>query len=176
MLFLKEKIRLFQWLCFLVAFFGVILLKGFDVSLKSYGLALILGSAFFGGLVYIVIRKIGHQDHPLVIVNYFMLISAIFGAVFAIPNWRHPEGIEWFPLLGMGIFGFFGQYYMTKAFQIAETNLIAPLKYLEVVFSILLGVVWFSETYSFISFVAIALIISALIGNISGSKPLNKRL
>ena len=163
--FLKERIKPMQWVFFFMAFAGVLILKGFDTELDSYGLLLIIVSAIFSGLVYIVISKIGKGDHPVVVVNYFMVISTIVGLAFSINNWVNPVGIEWLMLIGLGLFGYFGQVYMTKAFQIAATNQVAPLKYLEVIFTLLLGVMLFSEVYTLYSLLAIALIISGLVLN-----------
>ncbi|GAA3639926.1 hypothetical protein GCM10022397_26470 [Flavivirga jejuensis] len=149
-----------------MAFAGVVVLKGFDTDLNGYGLLLIFISAVFSGLVYITISKIGKRDHPVVVVNYFMVISTIIGGVLSINNWIMPVGIEWLLLLSLGVFGYFGQLYMTKAFQIASTNQVAPLKYLEVLYTVLFGVFIFSEVYTFWSLLGIALIIGGLILNI----------
>ena len=169
---LKERIVSMQWFCFLLAFIGVIMLKGFDMSFNTLGLVIILFSAVFSGLVYILIRKIGKQDHPLVIVNYFMGVSALVGGVFSVFNWIPLQGIDWLFLLSLGVYGFLGQYYMTKAFQIQDTSIVAPLKYLEVIFSIIVGVIWFGDNYNLISLFAIALIIIGLVLNIK-YKPTN---
>ncbi len=67
--FLKEKIKKIQWLFFGTAFSGVILLKGFDFRISALGLFIVLTSAFFSGLVYVIIRKIGNTEHPIVVVN-----------------------------------------------------------------------------------------------------------
>ena len=101
----------------------------------------------------------------MVVVNYFMVISTILGGLLSINNWINPQGMEWLMLGGLGLFGYFGQVYMTKAFQIASTNQVAPLKYLEVVFTLLLGVLLFSEVYTLYSLLGIALIICGLILN-----------
>ena len=66
-----------------------------------------------------------------------MTISTIVGGLLTISNRVNSEGIEWFTLIGLGLFGCFGQVYMPKAFQIASTNQVAPLKYLEVIFTLL---------------------------------------
>jgi len=65
-------------------------------------------------------------------------------------------------LLSLGVFGFFGQYYMTKALQSSEVNQIAPLKYIEVIFTMLIGVIWMGETYTLVSSIGIALILIGL--------------
>ena len=163
---LREKVRPWQWFFFAMAFMGILVLKGFDAGLNNYGLLLAFISAIFSGLVYIVISKIGKRDHPVVVVNYFMVISTIVGGMLSINNWITPMGIEWLMLFGLGVFGYFGQVYMTKAFQIAATNQVAPLKYLEVIYTVLFGVFIFSEVYTFWSLLGIALIIGGLVLNI----------
>jgi len=148
LLFLKEKIKPMQWLYFIMAFIGVAILKGFTTEMSNLGLLFILLSAIFTGLVFIIIRKIGNSDHPVVIVNYFMIIAAIMGGLLSINNWTQPRGLEWIILLSLGLFGYYGQLFMTKAFQNSETNIIAPFKYIEVVFTMIIGVIWFKDSYT----------------------------
>lgn len=165
-LFLREKVAPLRWLFFIVAFTGVVILKGFDSQVDSYGLMLVLIASVFSGLVYVVISKIGKGDHPVVIVNYFMVIATLVGGVLTIGNWTNPIGIEWPLLLSLGIVGYVGQVYMTKAFQIASTSHVAPLKYIEVVFTLLLGIFLFGEVYTFWSLLGIAMIIGGLVLNV----------
>jgi len=165
---LKEKIKPVQWLFFGIAFTGVLILKGFDndTEIQYLGVILALTSAVFAGLVYIFIRKIGDADHPVVIVNYFMIISAVIGGLLSINNWITPVGKEWFILMSLGVFGYFAQLYMTKALQAGETNQVAPLKYLEVIFTIFIGLIWFKEVYTLWSLLGIVLIVLGLTLNV----------
>lgn len=164
--FLKEKIKIMQWFLFVLAFIGVIILKGIGNNLQTQGILYALISAIFAGLVYISIRKIGDKDHPVIVVNYFMVISVIVGGLLSISNWKTPIGSQWLTLLSLGFFGYFAQLYMTKAMQLGETNQIAPLKYLEVIFTMLIGAIWLSEKYTFWSIVGISLILLALVFNL----------
>jgi len=163
---LKERITPLQWGCFFLAFIGVLLIKGFDARVSFLGLGLIILSAFFSGMVYIIIRKIGQQEHPLVVVNYFMFTATCVGALFSIFNWQTPVGIEWVILLSMGILGFFAQLFMTKAYQIASIGTVAPMKYLEAVFALIIGSVWFGEGYTILGLIGISLIILGMLLNI----------
>ena len=165
-LILKEKVRPVQWLFFTLSFLGILVLKGFDEAIPPIGLFLVLLSAVFSGLVYISIRKIGQKEHPVVIVNYFMCIATIVGGVFSIFHWVTPKATDFIWLSSLGVFGYYGQLFMTKAFQQGETNIIAPIKYLEVVFAIMVGVGFLGERYSAWSFVGIAMIVGGLLLNI----------
>lgn len=171
---LHEKIKPVQWLFFIISFFGVVILKGFDNQLNSYGLILVLLAAVFSGLVFVIISKIGKSEHPVVIVNYFMVIATLVGGILSINNWVNPIGIEWLLLFSLGIFGYFGQVFMTKAFQIGSTNQVAPLKYIEVIFTVTFGVFIFAELYTVWSVLGIILIVGGLILNVLYKARYNK--
>jgi len=162
---LKEKLIPIQLVFFLMAFAGVIILKGFDSNVSNLGLVLVITASIFTGLVYIFIRKIGTRDHPVVVVNYFMFLATIIGGTISLFVWVKPQGWDWALLASLGVFGYFGQVYMTKAFQLAATNRVAPIKYTEVVFTIFIGVFWFQESYSVWSFLGLLLIIGGLVLN-----------
>lgn len=165
-IWLKETIRPWQWLFFCIALAGVFVLQGFDGSTSVLGLLLVLTSALCMGLVFVAISKIGTQDHPMVIINYFMVIGTVLGGILALNDWKTPVGNQWLLLLGLGVVGFIGQLFMTRAFQIATTNQVAPLKYLEVIFTVIIGAVWFLEIYNFWAMVGILMIITGLVLNI----------
>lgn len=166
LILLKEKVKPIQWFLFLLAFTGVIIIKGFGGDVNSIGLFLIILSAVFLGLIFVIIRKIKNTEHHLIIINYFMMMAFLFGGIMSINNWKTPNQIEWLLLLSLGVFGYVGQLYMTKALQSHETNVIAPLKYLEVVFMIIIGTFWFGEIYNLWTLLGIFLILTGLVYNI----------
>jgi len=159
---LKEYVSPLQWLCFLLALAGVLLLKGFDVRINPAGLFFILASALFSGLVYILIRKIGTGDHPVVVVNYFMFFAMLIGGLLSFSHWKTPHGSDLAIALSMGFFGWFGQVYMTKAYQLASVAVVAPLKYLEAVTALLVGWIWFGEGYTTVALIGIGLVIAGM--------------
>jgi drug/metabolite transporter (DMT)-like permease len=165
-IFLKEKIKPVQWFLFIIAFIGVLIIKGFGLDVHAIGLLFALFSAVFLGLIFVVIRKMGNTENPLVIINYFMVMAFVFGGVMSINNWIQPNTIEWILLLSLGVFGYAGQLYMTKAFQSNETNAIAPLKYLEAIFTIIIGATWFGEVYNLWTLFGILLILLGLVYNL----------
>ena len=163
---LKENVRPIQWIFFSMALLGVFLLKGFDNRIETWSLAIGILGAIAGGLIYPLIRKIGNSEHPFTIINYFMLTAAIVLGILMIPFWRTPTGVEWIYLLTLGTSGFFAQVFMTQAFQMEEVSLIAPMKYLEVVYALLIGLIFYGEAYAFMSFIGILLIFLGMILNI----------
>lgn len=163
--FLKEKVKGLQWLSFVVAFSGVILLKGFDLRIDNLSLFLLFISAFFLGMVFVLIRYLTAKEHYLTIINYFMVVT-IVASLFFVNHWRMPEGNEWFPTLGIGILGLIGQVFMTRAFQTENTSVLAPFKYMELVWALIMGYFFFGETYSWLPFMGIILIIVGMMLNV----------
>ena len=161
---LNERLKPLQWLFILMALIGVILLKGFDSRIDFTDFLIGLLSAVTGGLLYIILRKISGDDHPYVVVFYFMLIGSIISGLLMIPYWVMPNWSDSFIFLGVGFSGFIAQIYMTKAFQQKDdANYIAMFKYLEAAFAIITGYLCFGETYSLLSFLGILLIFISLI-------------
>ncbi|CAA6816960.1 MAG: Riboflavin transporter [uncultured Aureispira sp.] len=163
--FLKERLRWIQCLCFILAFSGALLLRGFNTQVEGIGLVYILIAAFLSGGVYVIIRKIGPKEHPVVIINYFMFLATCLSGLLAIQFWIMPEKWEWWLLASLGLSGFIAQLYMTKALQIGLTTKVVPFKYLEVVFAVVIGATFFREVYSFLSLVGILLIILGVLLN-----------
>ena len=165
-LFLSEVIKPLQWLFFLMAFAGVFLIKSYDPSGSSFGVFLVLLAAFFSAVVYILISKIGKGDHPVVVVHYFMLIATLVGGVGCLFSWKTPNYKDLLLLSSLGLFGFFGQLFMTKAFQNAEAHMVAPFKYVEVLFTLVFGVFVLQETYDFYHLLGTFFVIFGLVLNV----------
>jgi drug/metabolite transporter (DMT)-like permease len=163
-LLLNEKIKGKQWVYFFMCFTGIILLKGFDVRIDYFDMIIGLISAISGGLLIIVIKKIGEDDHPLVILQYFMFIAAMISFIVILPYWEWPQLTDLIQIFAIGIIGFVAQYYFTKSIQQPdEVNYISILRYLEVFFALIIGYIWFDETYTWQSFFAITLIMLGIL-------------
>jgi len=173
--FLKEKVVASQWLSFVVAFSGVVVIKGFDFRVGYFGLSLALTSAFFLGIVFVLIRYLATREHYMTIIIYFMTISILVSLLF-IPYWRMPVGNEWVSVFWIGIFGLIGQLFMTKAFSLAETTVLAPFKYMEIVYAIVMGFIFFGEAYSTLSLLGMVLIVSGMIWNVLAKAKSKKNL
>jgi drug/metabolite transporter (DMT)-like permease len=161
---LKEKLKPLQWGYFFISFLGVVLLKGFDARIGLFDFSLGLISAISGGILYILIRKIGDDDHPSVVVHYFMLFASIIAGILMIPYWVTPTLKDNLIFIGIGYAGYVAQIYMTKAFQEKDdANYLAIFKYLEAIYAIIIGYFIFGETYNYVSFFGLILIFLGLI-------------
>ena len=163
--FLKERVKLWQWISFLISLGGVLLIKGFDLRIDHLSFVIIATSAVLVGGVFTLVRYLSSREHHLTIISYFMVVS-IFGSLFFVNSWQMPKGVDWLYAIGIGVFGLIGQVFMTKAFNQAETNLIAPIKYMELFYAIAFGFLIWGETYSFYAVAGMFLLVAGMLLNI----------
>ena len=164
---LKERMKKIQWVFFAMAFLGVFILKGFDISgqLSYFYISIGLISACLSGVAYNCIRLLRKTEHPLVVVFYFPLVATPIMAVLSFFNWVQPQGIDWFYLLLLGILTQVAQIYMTKGIQSDSAGNIMTFKYIGVLFALIYGYLFFGETYSFLSILGIFTLILGVLLN-----------
>lgn len=167
--FLKERIVTKQWFSFAIAFVGVIVMKGFDIRIDLLSFVLIMISAVSVGAVFVTLRFLGDKEHHLTIINYFMMFSMLCSLPF-MGKWSLPIGDTLYLVCMIGIFGMIGQILMTMAFREEEANVLAPFKYMELVYGIIAGYFIYQETYGLLPFLGIGLIIMGMIMNVRAKK------
>ena len=95
-----------------------------------------------------------------------MIISTVTGGIGSLFFWIKPNFLDLLLLISLGIFGYFGQLFMTKAFQNAEAHMVAPFKYVEVLFTLIFGFFVLKESYDFYQFLGTFLVILGLVLNV----------
>lgn len=165
MYFLKEKVKNLQWLGFTIAIIGVFVLKGFDPRITTEGFLYASFSAITVGIVFTIVRYLATREHHLTIINFFMMTS-ISLSLLSISLWKPITPDQWLPLLGVGLTGLCGQVMMTLAFKKGDTNTVAPFKYMELIFALLIGFIFFDETYTALAASGISLLVIGMLVNL----------
>jgi len=165
LIFLKEKVKPWQWFALVISVVGAFLLKGLDMRIDTLSFIIILLSSILVGGVFTLVRYLGSREHFLTIINYFMVFS-MAGSLFFINHWRMPIGHEWYYVSGIGVFGLFGQIFLTQSFQLADTATVAPIKYMELVYALILGYALFGETYGTWPMIGMGVLVFGMLLNI----------
>lgn len=77
-----------------------------------------------------------------------------------------PIGKEWLWVSLIGILGLIGQVFLTRAFQLADTSTVAPLKYMELVYALIFGFFLFDESYTVWALTGMTLVVFGMLLNI----------
>jgi len=161
----KDRIKPIQWLFILIAFCGVIMIKGFDPRVTLKLLAMGIMSAMLLGVSYNAIMKCKYTDHPVTIVMYFHLMAFPVMGIWTFFDWTMPNSRDWILLLVIALLSQIGQVLMAKALHADEAGKIMPLKYVGSVAAILIGYTIFDERLDWLSFTGILLVLVGVVLN-----------
>lgn len=161
--FFAEKAPKESWLAFVVAFMGVVMVKGFDSRITSFELLIsgvsVVGSAF----AYNTVRALKNSDHELVVVFYFPLVTLPIAAPIAFSTWVWPSGLaDWLFVLMVGVCTFFAQLFMTKAYQKDTTADVGIYNYTGIVFALGIGYFFFNESFDWLSLLGMFVVLAAV--------------
>jgi len=163
---LKETVKLPQWLFFVISFIGVALIKGFNPDIPIIYFIIALAASFISALAYNMVRKLKDTDHPLVVVFYFPLVATPIAGLASYLNWVNPNLKEFAILIGIGVATQIAQVNMTKALQLEEVAKVSIVRYLTVVYAIIIGYVFFKDDYGWNDLLGIVLVVLGVILNL----------
>jgi drug/metabolite transporter (DMT)-like permease len=163
-LFLKEKLNRYQIIAMIIAFLASMLIIKPQFDMVVFPALMGFGSAIFAGLAYAIIRLLNVRgESPSTIVFYFSLISFIVTLPGAIATFQMPTSLEWIYLIGIGVFAGIGQIFMTESYRYARASDIAPYKYLHVLFTAIIGIIFLGEIPDLLSVIGSLIIVGAFI-------------
>lgn len=162
---LGEKVKPWQWVFFAVSFLGVALIKGFDTNTETIYFITGLGAATFAALAYNMVRKLKDSDHPLVVVFYFPLVATPIAGVYCLFNWVNPSLKEWGLLILVGIFTQIAQVFMTKALQAENLAKVSIVRYLTIVYAVVIGFFVFKDSYNLLTLLGILFVVLGVVLN-----------
>lgn len=166
-LIFKEKISSAQWLFLLLAFIGVVMVKGFDTRIAWFDLSVGVVSALMSGLTYNLIRKLRDDEPAVRIVFYFPLVSTVITLPLALSplteNWVNPSFEAWMLIILLAAVTWIAQIYMTKAYQSRAPGYIAIFNYLGLFIAAAFGYFLFNEKMSLLANLGILTILSTVI-------------
>jgi len=158
---LSEKVGIFRWLAVLIGFIGVIIIAepGFKGMNYLYFLPLIfcIGMAF----VTITIRKLSTTE-PIWLISIFFTITISIAGLATIPmGWVMPNFQDFILLALIGVTGGSANLFLTQSYKLSEVSLVAPLKYLALIFAIIFGYLIWNEIPTIKTLIGASLVIFA---------------
>lgn len=150
--FLRERVGAGLAVAVATSLAGVVLvarpasLFGLDArGFEPLALAAAFGGAFASACAYVVVRRLAREEHPLVIVLYFPLVTVPAALPFVVRDFVLPRGLEWAGLLGVGVLAQVGQVALTRGMQHEPAGRATALSYLQVPFAALFGLLLFGN-------------------------------
>ncbi|MDB4053398.1 DMT family transporter [Octadecabacter sp.] len=165
-LILGERFRFVRIAAVMLGFVGVIIIVAPRLSVglgstEALGVLLTLGSACLAAFAQVFVKGMAGKESTTAIVFWFSATSTLLSLVTIPFGWVWPNGYELTLLIGAGIAGGLGQVLLTSSYRFAEAGVLAPFTYVSILWSVLIGYVWFSEVPTLGMLVGAALVICA---------------
>ena len=163
-LFRRTRLRSGMMAALVIGFLGVALLLRPTLHAEQWLGGLIgLGSGMLSGLAVYNIKELSERHEPEArTVFYFSLFSTLASGAWMLLYDFHPLGLRGgLLMLGVGGFATAAQLAMTRAYTRGNTLVSASLAYSTVIFASLFGMLFWRETLSPGTWLAVALIIAS---------------
>ena len=142
---LGEKVGVHRLGAVIVGLVGVIVVIRPGSSALSAGHIAALGAAFAGGFNSIIVRKIGNEERPVVLLLYPMIANFVLMAC-ALPFVYIPMPIEHLASVGaLSVLGWLGGLFIIRAYRLGEAVIVAPMQYSQIIWATIYGYLFFNE-------------------------------
>ena len=161
-LILGEKVGLRRWTAIGAGFVGMLIVMRPGPEMFAGGSIYMLLAALLIGCTTIIVRYLGRIDDPICITFYFTLsgvIASLFGIL--LQGWRQPSLPDLALLCLVGLCGGLAQYLMTLSYRHLAIAILAPLRYLTIVFGGLFGYLIWDELPDAYSLTGILVIVAS---------------
>ncbi len=165
-LMLGERFRFFRLGAVLLGLAGVLViiwpLLGSGLGdAASLGAILTLGSAALAALAQVFVKGMAGRESTSAIVFYFSVTAAILGLCTLPFGWVWPTPAQTAFLIGSGLIGGIGQIFLTSSYRFADAGALAPFTYSAMVWSLIIGWLWFGDSPTGLMLLGSTIVIAA---------------
>lgn len=158
---LGERVRLRRWLAVIVGLTGVLVVLRPGSTELGLGHAAALTAAIGGSIASIIVRRIGAEERPVVMLLYPMMANFVLMGV-ALAFVYEPMPIEHLGLVALiAAFAWTAGRFIIAAYQAGEAAIIAPMQYSQILWAALYGAIFFQETIDQSTLIGAAIIIAS---------------
>lgn len=164
---MKEKIKPIPLIAIIIAFLGSILIVKPTMNFTATLPAIVgFASGMGAGFAYACVRKLGSlKCNGKIIILFFSTFSMLLSLPYMIFNYNPMTLQQFLFLCCSGICAAGGQFTVTAAYYHAPAREISVYDYSQIIFSTLLGILFFGQYPDFLSLIGYFIIISMAILN-----------
>ena len=159
--FLNEKFTVTKAFVTFIGFIGIIVIVNpTSADFNKISLMLVI-SAFLFASLDIINKKFVSVESMMSMLFYSNLFAMLFSAAPGIYYWTIPNGQTIFLLFILGGGANIILYCLLKAFSYIEVSIASPYRYLELLFSLISGYIFFKEKFDMTNWIGASIIIFA---------------
>jgi drug/metabolite transporter (DMT)-like permease len=150
--FLREYLQKSTLVCIVLSIIGLLIMVrpsfmfgGLAGNYPLWAVAAAVAGAFGSAVAYVLVRKLNATEDSSVIIFYFPIMALPLSLFMLGDNMVMPQGWAWLSLLLVGITTQVGQVGLTKAMKTATASKATSFSYLQIIFAMVLGIIFFDE-------------------------------
>ena len=158
---LGEVVRMRRWIAVIVGLCGVLIVVRPGLAPMGLGHLAALGAALGSAIAAIVLRKIGQDERPIVLMLYPMLANVMaMGAVMPFVYQPMPA-LHFGALALIALLAFTASLLTIAAYKRAEAVVVAPMQYSQIVWAAFYGALFFGEGLDLATMIGAAIVIAS---------------
>jgi drug/metabolite transporter (DMT)-like permease len=138
-IWLKEPAGFARGAALIIGFVGVLIVTNPGTNSLTLGALFALTNAVMYGTVTIAVRGMTRTESANTLVIWQLAVLAFFHSFLLLFGWRSPTAIDAAMLFGTGFTNAIGQWFWTKALQLAPAPAVTPFYYLMLVWALMFG-------------------------------------
>lgn len=156
--FLKESVGWRRWSAVALGFAGIMFIvrPGFQ-EVKIAHLAGI-GCAVFGAISIATMRSISGKEKRITVLSVIFLYNFVFYTIAMLATFHFPERSLILILAAGGVLSGFGHLGMLRATSLAPANHVAPTQYSQIIWAVIIGIIFFNEYPDKFTYIGIAIV------------------
>jgi drug/metabolite transporter (DMT)-like permease len=159
--FLRERVTPAQWVLTVIGFIGIlIVLRPLPETFDANYLIAVL-AAMLVAFAITIVKELTNSETPFSVLAWFSLLSTVFSAPFAFWYWQAPDFWQWVELAMTGFFGIVAQFCVIRSYALAPASYLAPLGYINILFTGSLGFLVFGDVPDALSILGAAVIMAS---------------
>ena len=160
--FLGEKIGWQRTTAVIVGFVGMMVIVQPASSTLGLGMMAGIGSAAFGAVVSVCLRKLGETE-PIehIAVAYNGTGTVVWITCCLLFGWVVPVAADLGMLVALGCVAMVQQYCLTTSFRFGEASMLAPFEYISLVLAAISGYMFWGEIPNFTTWAGAGIIVAS---------------
>lgn len=158
---LGEKVDARKWVAVAIGFAGVLVIMRPGTDALHWAAVGALVTAVAYAAFQLMTRQMGGTESTMTTSFYTPLVGAAISSAIAPVDWIGADLAGWLLMAGLGIFSGLGHILVIKAFQHEEASRLAPVNYVHIAWSVVVGIVVFNTVPDLWTMVGAVMIVAS---------------
>jgi drug/metabolite transporter (DMT)-like permease len=163
---LREQVPLSRWVLVLVSFVGVLLVVRPGFRELELGHLAALGFSLTAAAALVITRMVADEERRMSLFALPLLYTAGFNGLMLLGGFALPDAMTLLVLVACGLTAGAGYLLQVVALSMAPASRVAPIQYSQILWALLLGMLFFDEVPDALALAGMGIVVAAGLANV----------